>query len=560
MNAVVNTVRYRMLGSIAAVILDHPPVNAMGRAVRTGIKECLERANADDAVRAVIVMGSESAFSGGADIKEFGTPLFSRELSQASMRVPDTLTKPLVAAIGGFALGGGLELALCCHYRVALPGARLGLPEVKIGRTPGTGGTQRLPRLIGLEEAARMVLSGDLISSEAAAKLGLIDEIVQGDLLQGALQFIEGLLVKRAGVRRLRDMSVECPDPEGFFSAKRAELARTRRGYVAPLKLLECLEAAARLPFDEGMAVEARCNEELRDKDEDRALRHLFAAERAAAKVPDLSRNTVSRNTPARRIDTAVIVGTGAGDDIARSFVEANIAVKLLGMDAGEAASGQDLSVVSGGDIVVLAGHPAPEVVESISRHMREDAILALPCDAPPAALSRATTIHAAFTRGAYGQGCLELMQGEATGLDVLATLMALGKRLGRLVVVSGVRNHCISTRLLDKCHEHTDALLRSGVSCDQINRAMEDWGFDIAAPHCGRWWFRPGQHPDASAGNDAVRAPQIVDRLLCAIVDEGAALVAEGVALRPSDIDVLFTSGYGFPRYKGGPMYWADQ
>src|SRR5688572_14318605 len=248
--------QYAVRDGVAVITLNNPPVNGLGNALRAGILQALDKADADPAVKAAVIIGSAKAFSGGADIREFNAPRLKPDLPEVNDR-QDALKKPLVAAIGGFALGGGLELALGCHYRVAAPRAQLGLPEVKLGILPGSGGTQRLPRIIPMADAVRMMTTGSTISSEQAKALGLVDEIVQGDLLEGAVVFTRQLLEKSNGPRRIRDMAAKLDgDPEAFFAKVRDQVAKESRGYPAPLEIVACAAAAATLPFDEGRKVE----------------------------------------------------------------------------------------------------------------------------------------------------------------------------------------------------------------------------------------------------------------------------------------------------------------
>ena len=320
-----NTVHYSVHGAVAVLTLDHPPVNALSQRMRKAIRTYLELANADAAIGAVIIIGSQKAFSAGADIKEARTPQGIEE-NRIGMKVQDRVDKPIVAAIGGYALGGGMEFALCSHFRVASPGARLGLPEVKIGRVPSSGGTQRLPRLIGVAAAARMMLHGELVSSEQAKEIGLIDEIVEGDLLDGALRYADRLIAEHKGPRRIRNMSAKLDNAAAFFASQRAELERTRRGYCAPLWILECLEAAVALPFDEGKAIEEKNGDLARDSLQAKALQYAFMAERAAAKIPDVPAETV-----AREIRQVAVIGAGAtGAGIATCFACSGIPVRLI--------------------------------------------------------------------------------------------------------------------------------------------------------------------------------------------------------------------------------------
>ena len=290
--------QYLVRDGIAVITMNNPPVNGLGNALRAGLMAALQKAEADAAVKGAVIIGSAKAFSGGADIREFGKPREKPDLFEVNDQ-QDAMKKPLVAAIGGFALGGGLELALGCHYRVAAPKAQLGLPEVKLGILPGSGGTQRLPRIVPMAEAVRMMTTGATIPAEKAKELGLVDEIVPGDLLQAALEFTRKLLSESKGVRRIRDMPARLEgDPEAFFARVRAQVAKESRGYPAPLEIVACAAAAATLPFDEGRKVERERFNRLVNTAESKALRHMFFAERQTSKIPGVPEDTQVRPMP----------------------------------------------------------------------------------------------------------------------------------------------------------------------------------------------------------------------------------------------------------------------
>ena len=602
-----NTVHYLVRGAIAVITLDHPPVNALSHAVRKGIRVSLERADADPAVKAIVIIGSEKSFCGGGDIKEFGTPLFNAEQNRIDMKLQDAVQKPMVAAIGGLALGGGLELALCCHYRIALRGARLGLPEVKIGRLPGGGGTQRLPRLIPIAEAARIMLGGDPISSERGVELGLIDEIVDGNLLEGALRYTENLLAQGKGTRRTRDMMAKLDNPQAFFDEMRAELECNQRGYVAPFRILECIEASVYLPFDEGKAVEERCSDRLRGSDQDKALRYLFLEERAAARLPGLP-----AGASVREIRNAAVIGAGTvGTDVAMCFADAGIPVRLIdagreARDHGRAAIvnryaamasrsqlaqpemdrrlgrislSSDLSTVSDADIIVeaLPGEMALKlsVFKALDAAAKPGAVLAsCSCGLDIMQIAAATArpqdvIGTHFPAPAHVTRLLEVIRGERTAAEVVATVMALGTRLSKVPVLSGVCGGRMGDGILRHYYGQAAALLQEGVSARQIDRALEDWGFAIGP--CAEPGIAGNSQSESEAerlvevGNNVGSArrwisdEEIVERCVFGLVNEGARMIERGIARRASDFDVLCTSGYGFPRYRGGPMFHAD-
>src|SRR5687768_4314158 len=290
--------RYAVRDGVAVITLDNPPVNGLGNALRALLLDYLKKADAHPAVKAVVLIGSAKAFSGGADIREFNAPRLKPDLPEVN-DAQDALSKPLVAAIGGFALGGGLELALACHYRVALPGAQLGLPEVKLGILPGSGGTQRLPRIIPMAEAVPMMTSGNSIPAEEAKQLGLVDDIVQGDLLAGAIAFGKSCVGKP--LRRIRDMQAKIEgDAKAFFAQVREQVAKASKGYPAPLEIVACAEAAATLPFDEGRKQERVGFERLMKGPESAALRHMFFAERQTSKIPRSEERRVGKECRSR--------------------------------------------------------------------------------------------------------------------------------------------------------------------------------------------------------------------------------------------------------------------
>src|SRR5436309_585174 len=317
---------YSVRDGIAVITLNNPPVNSLGNALRAAIMEYLKKAEGDPAVKGAVLIGSAKAFSGGADIREFNKPREKPDLAEVNDQ-QDAMTKPLVAAIGGFALGGGLELALACHFRIALAKSQLGLREVKLGIPPGSGGTQRLPRIIAMAEALRMMTSGNPIAAERAKLLGLVDEIVEGDLLEAAVLFLARLLKEGRPRRRIRDMQAKVDgDPKAFFAQAREQVARESKGYPAPLEIVTCAEAAATRPFDEGRKVERERFAHLVNTPESKALRHMFFAERQTSKIPD-----VPEGTPQREIKQAAIVGAGTmGGGIAMSFANAGIPVTVF--------------------------------------------------------------------------------------------------------------------------------------------------------------------------------------------------------------------------------------
>ena len=650
---------YSVRDGIAVIAMNNPPVNGLGSVLRPGIVEGMKKAEADPAVQALVIIGSAKAFSGGADIREFNTPKSSMSPTLPEINdAQDNFKKPMVAAIGGFALGGGLELALGCHYRVAAPKTLLGLPEVKLGILPGSGGTQRLPRVVGAAEAVRMMTTGNPVPAEKGLQVGLVDEVVQGDLLEGAIAFAKKLIAEGKGPRRIRDLSVKVDgDPTAFFEAARTEVGKASRGYPAPLEIVACVEAAVNLPFDDGRKEERRRFAGLVEGNESKALRHMFFAERQTTKIPD-----VPEGTPTRKIEKAAVIGAGTmGGGITMSLVNVGIPVTIIEMkqdalDRGIATIKKNyastvskgrlkqeemdkrmalitpaLSIEAGkdADIIIEAVFERMDVKQEIFRKldavMKPGAILAsntstLDVDAIAAVTKRPQdVIGTHFFSPANVMRLLEVVRGKATGKDVLATTMALGKKIKKVPVVSGVCDGFIGNRMIEKYGQQSLFLLDEGCSPQQVDAAVQKWGMamgpltmgDMAGLDIGweirkrRYIERPnflyskvgdkvaelgrfGQKtgkgwylyeagnrkpiPDPlvdtivadyrKANNIPTRSisdEEIVERLIYSLVNEAAYILEEGIALRASDIDMVYLTGYGFPPYRGGPMFYAD-
>jgi 3-hydroxyacyl-CoA dehydrogenase len=647
--------QYAIRDGVAVITLNNPPVNGLGNALRAGILENLKKAEADPAVKAAVIIGSAKAFSGGADIREFNSPRLKPDLPDVNNE-QDAMSKPLVAAIGGFALGGGLELALACHYRIAAPKAQLGLPEVKLGILPGSGGTQRLPRVIPMAEAVKMMTTGNSIPAEKAKELGLVDEIVQGDLLQEAMAFAKKMVGKP--LRPVRNMKPKLEgDARAFFAQVREQVAKESKGYPAPLLIVECAEAAATLPFDEGRKVERANFDKLVAGSESKALRHMFFAERQTSKIPD-----IPEDTPLRELKKAAIVGAGTmGGGIAMSFANAGIPVTLIDVTqeavnkglqkikdnyASTVSKGRlkqedmdkriglikpasDLAAVNDADIIIEAVFERMDVKQDTFRKLdavaRPGAILATNTSTLDVdQIARVTrrpqdVVGTHFFSPANVMRLLEVVRGKQTAKDVLASTMKLGKTLKKVPVVSGVCDGFIGNRMLEKYGEQSIALVDEGASPQQIDRALQSWGmamgpfamYDMAGldigwdirkrrykerPDMAPWRiadrvceigrfgqktgkgiykYEPGSRkpipdPEVDAIINSYRAEigvkprqipdaEIVERCIYALVNEGAYILEEGIALRASDIDMVYLTGYGFPPFRGGPMFYAD-
>lgn len=648
---------YSTRGAVAVVTLDNPPVNGLGHELRKRLMAGLDQALADAAVKAVVLIGAGKMFSGGADIREFNTPKASAEPTLRSLiRAIEASPKPVIAAIHGFAMGGGLELALACHHRVALPGTQLAQPEVKLGLIPGAGGTQRLPRAVGVETALNMIVSGASVPSEHLKGTALFDALLDGDLLGGAVAFA-GTLSPEKSLRLLRDLRIDYPNAEGFFQFARNAVGSASKGYPAPLKSIEAVAAAVSKSFEEGLTIERELFQQLMQTTESKALRHAFFAERAASKVPGLP-----ENTPARPLRTAAVIGAGTmGSGIAMCF--ANVGIPLTVLEVKQEALDKGIATirksyegsarkgkltaaqveermglirptlsyadVAQADIVIEAVFEDMTVKQGVFRKLDEvskpGAILATNTSTLDVnEIARSTrrpqdVVGTHFFSPAHVMKLLELVRGSATGDDVLATVMELSKKLKKTGVVSGVCDGFIGNRMIDPYMRQAMFMLEEGALPQQVDFALEQWGMamgpfrmaDLAGNDVS-WYIRKrryvekpqmkfsriadricelgrfGQKTGAGwyryqAGKrDAIPDPaveeliaayrkeigvasrkisgeEIVERCIFALVNEGAKILEEGIAIRASDIDVVYLTGYGFPRFRGGPMFYAD-
>ncbi|MBQ25153.1 3-hydroxyacyl-CoA dehydrogenase NAD-binding domain-containing protein [Alcanivorax sp.] len=642
---------------IGVIRINYPPVNALGHGVREGLQQCLREALADEQIRAVVVIGEGKTFPAGADIREFGKPPQQPALP-AVIDEYEASDKLIVAAIHGTALGGGLEVALGCDYRVALDSARLGLPEVKLGLLPGAGGTQRLPRLVGAQKALEMVVGGNPVKAKEALSLGLVDEVVSGDLLDGALAYTRQLLADNAPLRKLCDLAV--PDAQdGLFDQFEQSIARKQRGFKAPFSCIKAVKAAVELPFDKGVERERELFFKLLVSPESAAQRHVFFAEREVAKVPGLD-----KNTPKREINQVAVIGAGTmGGGIAMNFANAGIPVRLLEVkeDALErgvavirknyentAKKGRitdeqveqrmaliqptlrydDLSDV---DLVIEAVFENMDVKEAVfselDRVCKPGAILAtntstLDVDRIAGFTQRPEDVMGMhFFSPANVMKLLENVRGEKTSDEVIATVMDLSRRIGKVGVLVGVCHGFVGNRMLHRRQAEAVQLVNEGASPQQVDKVLFDLGFpmgpfamsDLAGMDVGyrireelrkedpanapaRNWTdelveagRLGQKTQAGVFDykDGDRTPvpsaavdgiietyrsdngiapreisdqEILERCMYVMVNEGAKILEEGIAARPLDVDVIWIYGYGFPVYRGGVLFWADQ
>ena len=649
-------VSYRLEGDIGVIGVDYPPVNALGQGVREGLVNCLRQGLEDDQAKALVVIGEGRTFPAGADIREFGKP-------PAGPALPDVISeyessdKLVIAAIHGTALGGGLEVALGCDYRVALESAKVGLPEVKLGLLPGAGGTQRLPRLIGAKAALDMIVGGNPVKAKDAFKVGIVDEVVGGDLLEGALAYARKLVADNAPLRKIRDLDVKKEDADLFTNYEKS-IARKQRGFKAPFHCIKAVQAAVELPFDEGMKRERELFAELLVSPESRAQRHVFFAEREVAKVPGLPKDTAKRD-----VKSAAIIGAGTmGGGIAMNFANAGIPVKIL--EVKEDALERGIAVIRKNyENTAKKGRITQEqveqrmaliqptlsyddlgdvdlVIEAVFENMDVKKAVFSELDRvckPGAILATNTSTLdvnriASFTKRpedvvgmhffspANVMKLLENVRGEKTSDEVVATVMDLSRRIGKVGVLVGVCHGFVGNRMLHKRQAEAVQLVNEGANPAQVDKVLFDLGFpmgpfamsDLAGMDVGyrireelrkedpdnappRNWTddlveqgRLGQKTQAgvfdykegdrtpvpSSEVDALIAKfreengiqsrdisdqEILERCMYIMVNEGAKILEEGIAARPLDVDVIWIYGYGFPVYRGGVLFWAD-
>ena len=652
MTAISQSVSLDRRGRVAVLTVDNPPVNALSHHVRLGLREGLRQAIADPGAVAVVIACAGRTFIAGADITEFGKPPQEPVLWEV-LDVIESSPKPVVAAIHGTALGGGLETAMACHWRVGVKSARLGQPEVKLGIIPGAGGTQRLPRLVGVEKALQMIAGGDPVGGEEAHRLGLLDELVE-DLAAGAVAFAERVVAEGRPLRRVRDMGDKVAAARGkphIFSEFRKSIARHTRGLRAPEACIKAVEAAVALPFDEGLGRERELFVEMLNSPESKAQRYFFFAEREAAKIPD-----VPADTPAKEIRKAAVIGSGTmGGGIAMCFANAGIPVTVVevareALERGlgvvrknyeaTAAKGRltkddvekrtglihgtlDFEAVADADLVIEAVFEEmpikKEVFAKLDRIAKADAVLAtnsstLDVDEIALATRRPESVLGMhFFSPANVMRLLEVVRGARTAKPVIATAMAAGRRIGKVPVLVGVCYGFVGNRMLHQRGAQAERLLLEGALPQEVDKVLSDFGFpmgpfamgDLAGLDVG-WRIRKARGGPAAVadrlcelgrfgqktgsgfyryeGGDRTPRPdpevarmiaevstrmgverraisdeEILQRLLYPMVNEGAKILEEGLAIRASDIDVIWVYGYGWPVYRGGPMYWAD-
>jgi 3-hydroxyacyl-CoA dehydrogenase len=649
---------FEISGAVAVLRLDSPPVNSFGLELRRLIVDALARAEADPAVKAIVLIGSGKGFSGGADIREFGTPKsFAAPNLHSVLRTIEDCSKPVIAAIHGVCMGGGVELALACHYRVATSDAQIALPEVKLGILPGAGGTQRLPRVVGVERALNMIVSGNPVRAEQLRGTALFDAIASGDLRSAALDLARTLIAEGRGPKRVRDLKINMPDAEAYLQFAHNTVKGLAGPYPAPPACVEALKAAVKEPFEAGFKRERQLFVTLMASPESAALRHIFQAERAASHIDGIPDSIATR--PIKRVG---VVGAGTmGGGITMSFINAGLPVTLVettqeALDRGlanirrnyagalrkgsitEERLEQRLGLITPTlqyeplcdvDLVVEAVFESLEikrkVFERLDEIVKQGAILAsntstLNLDAIAQFTKRPQdVIGLHFFSPANVMRLLEVVRGAKTASDTLATAMALAKTIGKIAVVSGVCDGFIGNRMVARYGMAAHDLLVAGALPQQIDAALQKFGMamgpfrmaDLAGLDIG-WAIRKrraAEFPNQEFSNvadilceagrfgqktgsgfyryeagarDAIPDPavtaiierfreargivarpvsdtEIIERCVYALINEGARIVEEGIAQRSSDVDIVYLNGYGFPAYRGGPMFYAD-
>ena len=654
-----SSARYEVHGSTAVIVLDNPPVNGLGYDLRCGIVAGIDKAAADPAITAVVLIGNDRAFSGGADIREFGSPkAYALPNLPTVIQIVENCPKPVVAAISGVCMGGGFELTLGAHFRVAKPDAKIALPEVKLGLIPGAGGTQRGPRILGVEGALNLMVKGDPVPASAFKGTPLIDEFVEGNLLAAALEFAGKVVAEKRPIRRVSQMKVDYPNHEAYLQFARNMIKGVAGPFPAPAKCCDAIAASLTMSFAEGMQVEREIFIGLMGTPESRALRHLFAAERAASKIAD-----IPDDTPTRNIARVGVIGAGTmGGGISMNFLNAGVPVTILEMkqDALDKGVGiirknyenslkkgkltqekldQRMGLLKSTlsyddlkdcDLIIEAVFEEIGVKEQVFRKLDEIA-------KPGAILASNTStldvnkianftkrpqdvVGMHFFSPANVMKLLEVVRGAATAKDVMATVMAIAKKIRKTAVVSGVCDGFIGNRMIEHYGRVAGFLLEEGATPAQVDKALEKWGMamgpfrmgDLAGndigwairkrryvekpniryakfadtlceqgrygQKTGKGWYlyQPGNRkaiPDPEVDQmladyrkelgitpRKISNEEIVERCIYALINEGARIVEEGIAARASDIDMVYLTGYGFPMFRGGPMLYADQ
>ena len=650
-----DVVSYQLEGNIAVITVNNPPVNALSIHVRRGLADCFTQFANDDQAKAAVLICDGRTFIAGADITEFDKPIEEPWLPKVIKQMEET-PKVIVAAIHGTALGGGLETAMGCHYRCAVESAKIGLPEVLLGLLPGATGTQRLPRLIGVEAALDAMISGKPMPAKVAHEKGAVDKLIDGDLRSGAIAYAEELAAAGAEPRKVSDIVIDPASvPDGFFDDYRKKIARQTRGFFAPEQIVKCVEAAVNLPYEKAVERENELFMQCMTSTHSKAQRHLFFADREVAKVPD-----VPKDTPVRDLKNVVVLGGGTmGGGIAMNFVNVGIPVTLK--EVNQEALDRGLSIIRKNyEVVVKKGRMSEEqleknmsmisgtleyddlkdadiVIEAVFENMalKKEIFATLDEVCKPGCILASNTstldideiaavtkrpedvIGLHFFAPANVMTLLEIVRGEKTSKEVIATAMQMAKTIRKIGVLVGVCFGFVANRMFFPYVREAQRMILEGVPAERIDQVAYDWGMamgpngvcdlsglDVLDKVKNEWEERPddptlwhvitklveqgrlGQKSGAGIykyeGRNAVPDPEvaelarteaeklgveqleigdqeIIERLLFSMINEGALVLEEGIAMRPSDIDVVFANGYGMPRYRGGPMCYAD-
>ena len=644
---------------VAVITMNHPPVNGLGYDLRVAIIDGIRQAVENPSIQAIVITGSEKSFSGGADIKEFGTvKAITEPHLQSVIRVIENSPKPVVAAIQGVCMGGGMELALGCHYRVASPNASLALPEIKLGLIPGAGGTQRMPRVIGVEKALNFILSGDPVPAIAFKGTPLIDAIFETDFISSAIQFAEKIIADKMPLKKIRDIRIQYPEHEAFLQFSRNTVKTIAAPYPAAVKVIDAISAAITLPFEQGIAKEREYFLELMNTSVSRAMRYAFFAQRNTSKVAD-----IPSDTPLREINHVGIIGAGTmGGGIAMNFVNAGIPVTILETSQEKLTKGLEI-IQSNYEASVQKGKLTPEklqqrmglikssldyqdlsqvdiVVEAVFEDIgvKEQVFKKLDSIIKPGAILASNTstldvnqiahftsrpqdvIGMHFFSPANVMQLVEVIRGDLTSKDVIATIMKLSQKMKKTPVICRVCDGFIGNRMIEQYLRMAGFLLEQGATPWQIDKALEDFGMvmgpfrmsDLAGndigwairkrraiekpdlkysafadqicesgrfgQKTGKGWYlyekgsrKPIPDPEleqllvefrAKSGIQArkISSEEIVQFCIFALINEGARILEEGIAQRASDIDIVYLTGYGFPVYRGGPLKYADE
>ena len=650
MVALTDMTDYDVEDGIAVITINNPPVNALSQGVRAGLKEGVAKALSDNSVTAIVIHCAGRTFIAGADITEFASGPLEPGLHDV-LEAMDNSPKPVVAAIHGTALGGGLETALCCHFRVSNDSAQMGLPEVKLGLLPGAGGTQRLPRVVGVEKALQMMTSGTPIGAAEALKFGLVDKIVEGDLREGAISFARDVLASDTPLTRIRDRDDKLADAKAdpaVFESARAAIAHKSRGFLAPEYNIRCIEAAVNLPFDEGMATEAKLFMELMSGSQAAAQQYFFFAERQAARVPDVPKDTAE--IPIKKVG---VIGAGTmGGGIAMNM--ANVGIPVTITETSQEALDRGLGVIRKNyerstkkgrmsteelekrcglitgtleikdladcDLVIEAVFEnmavKKEIFSKLDSVVKQGAILASNTSALDLNEIAGATTRPEFVIGlhffspANVMKLVEIVRGDKTSKEVIKTSMSFAKKIKKVAVLVGVCPGFVGNRILFRRQEQAQQLILEGALPQQIDKVLVEFGLpmgpfqmsDLAGLDLG--WSketstgstiaerlceadRRGQktgagYYDYDENRQATPSPfvegiikefvekggkeqreisdqEILERCLYPMINEGAKILEEGIAIRASDIDVTWVYGYGWPVYRGGPMHYAN-